>query len=51
MLINFVNISITYFTFYTIGSRIQDPEKNYSGSRILGVKKGPDPGSAKLDPA
>jgi hypothetical protein len=27
------------------GSEIRDPEKTYSGSRIQGVKKAPDPGS------
>jgi hypothetical protein len=28
-----------------LGSGIRDPEKTYSGSRIQGVKKAPDPGS------
>ncbi len=27
------------------GSEIRDPEQTYSGSRIQGVKKVPDPGS------
>jgi hypothetical protein len=33
--------------FWDPGSGIRDPEKTYSGSRILdpGVKKAPDPGS------
>jgi hypothetical protein len=28
-----------------LGSEIRDPEKTYSGSRIQGSKKAPDPGS------
>jgi hypothetical protein len=31
-----------------LGSEIRDPEKTYSGSRIQGSKKAPDPGSATL---
>jgi hypothetical protein len=41
---NFVKSLLTFLILCNTG-RIRDPDKNYSGSRFLGVKKGPDPRS------